>query len=298
MILAAVIISLLSVFIGSYTAKRLTGPISGAIKTAEQISEGNYDVRISEVTATREIVALSGAINRLAETLGAQETLRKRLTADVAHELRTPLANLQSHLEAMTDGIWEPDTERLKSCLDEAVRLSRIVNDLDTLARYDGGEVLLNMEDFELSELIRQTAAGFENIFTQKNISLDLEENERIIRADRDKLARVLVNILSNALKYTPEGGRIEIRQTGDKGSVKVSVKDNGIGISAENLSHVFERFFRADKSRSRATGGTGIGLSIAKSLIEAHGGSIKVKSALGSGSEFIIVLPVNNDTE
>jgi len=292
LILAAAIAGILSFILGSYMAKRLSGPISRVIKTAEQISEGNYEDRVNEATGTREIKELTGTINKLAETLNQQEILRKRLTADVAHELRTPIANLQSHLEAMIDGIWKPDAERLKSCHDEAIRLSRIVNDLETLARYDGENIILNQERIDVSNLIKMVALSFENEFKCKNINLILDVTEQYLEGDKDKLAQVLVNILSNALKYTQEGGRIEITTTGDADEVRISIRDTGIGISQEDLPYIFERFYRADKSRSRTTGGSGIGLAITKSLVEAHGGTISVDSEPASGSEFTVVLP------
>ena len=292
LILAAAIAGMLSFMLGTYMAKRLSSPISRVIKTAEQISEGNFDDRVKEVTGTREIIELTGAINALAENLGKQETLRKRLTADVAHELRTPLANLQSHLEAMIDGIWEPDIERLESCHDEVIRLSKIVSDLETLAHYDGENMVLHKERFDISELIKKTLLNFEKEFRNKNITLTTDMQAQYLVADRDKIVQIIVNILSNALKYTNEGGRIAVTVTGDVKNVCISIKDNGNGIAQENLPFIFERFYRADKSRSRTTGGSGIGLTIVKSLVEAHGGTISVDSKLNSGSEFIISLP------
>jgi len=292
LVIAAGVAGLLSFVLGTYLAKRLSSPISRVIKTAEQIARGNYHDRITGQSDMQEIVELTSTVNALAETLGRQEILRKRLTADVAHELRTPIANLQSHLEAMIDGIWKPDPERLKSCHDEAVRLSKIVGDLETLARYDGENVLLNKERFDLSELVKKTLSSFENEFLSRKIALVTDLTEQYLEADRDKIAQVMVNILSNALKYTPEGGKVEIASAGDEREVRVSVKDTGIGISQEDLPYIFERFYRADKSRSRATGGSGIGLAIAKSLAEAHGGTISVSSRPGFGSEFIVALP------
>ncbi len=292
LLLAAAIAGMLSFIFGAYMAKRLSSPISRVIKTAEQISEGNFNDRVNEASSTREIIELTGAINTLAEDLGKQETLRKRLTADVAHELRTPIANLQSHLEAMIDGIWEPDAERLKSCCEETIRLSKIVGDLGTLARYDGENMILNKESIDISELIRTTVASFEKEFANKNITLVTDIQEQYIEVDKDKITQVLVNIISNAQKYTPEGGNVKISTSVDDDEVQISIKDTGMGILQEDLPYIFERFYRADKSRSRATGGSGIGLAIVKSLVEAHEGTVLVKSEQGLGSEFVIVLP------
>lgn len=292
LLLATAIAGILSLILGTYMARRLTGPISRVIKTAEQISEGNFNDRVNEVSNTIEIVELAGAINTLAEDLGKQETLRKRLTADVAHELRTPIANLQSHLEAMLDGIWEPDAERLKSCHEETIRLSKIVSDLGMLSRYDGEIVSLNKEQFDISELIKSSVLSFEKEFRNRNITLVLDIPEQFVEADKDKITQVMVNIISNALKYTPEGGSVEISSAGDDYEVQISIKDTGIGILKEDLPYIFERFYRVDKSRSRGTGGSGIGLAIVKSLVEAHGGTISVNSEPGTGSEFVVVLP------
>lgn len=292
LILAMAIVGTLALIFGTYLAKRLSSPISRVIKTAEQISEGNYDDRVTEKSNTHEIIELTGAINTLADNLGRQEMLRKRLTADVAHELRTPIANLQSHLEAMIDGVWKPGPDRLKSCHEEAVRLSKIVGDLETLARYDGENVILQKERFELTELIQTAALSFETECKTKNILLATNLAKQYITADKDKIMQVLINLLSNALKYTNEGGKIEVTTGGNDKSAWIAVKDSGLGISQEDLPFIFERFYRADRSRSRATGGSGIGLAVAKSLVTAHGGTLSVESVLGIGSEFIVLLP------
>lgn len=289
LIVAAAIAGILAFGLGTYMAGRLSTPISKAIRAAEQISEGNFQDRIAEKSTTTEIVELTQTINRLADTLGKQEQLRKRMTADVAHELRTPIANLQSHLEAMIDGIWKPDTERLSSCHDEAVRLAKIVGDLETLARYDGENMTLHKVYFELSALVRKISLGFQKQFQEKQIEFHLLESEQFLTADQDKVTQVLVNLISNALKYTTEGGKVEVKVEGDASAVRVRIKDSGIGIAEEDLPYIFERFYRADQSRSRATGGSGIGLAIAKSLTEAHGGRLLVTSVLGEGSEFVV---------
>ena len=290
--LAAAVTAALSLVLGTYMAKRLSEPISRVIGTAEQISGGNYAARAEESSNTREIMELTNTVNALAETLGRHELLQKRLTADVAHELRTPIANLQSHLEAMIDGIWAPDPDRLQSCHDEAVRLSGIVGDLETLARYDGENTALHRERCNLADLVKAAAAGFESPLRNRRIFFTLLLTDQFVEADRDKVTRIVVNILSNALKYTDEGGKIEVAVEGDTDIARVRVRDTGIGISPEDLPFIFERFYRADKSRSRATGGSGIGLAIAKSLAEAHGGTIEVTSEPGAGSEFTVSLP------
>jgi signal transduction histidine kinase len=298
LLLATGITAVIAIVIGTYTAKRLSGPITRVIRKAEQISEGNFEGKIAEASNTREIVELTEAINTLAEKLGQQEALRKRLTADVAHELRTPIANLQSHLEAMIDGIWEPDTARLKSCHEETSRLTKIVKDLETLARYESEKPVLVPEEVNLTDQLGKVLKLFESEFRTKQISLVTHLTDQPIQADKDKMAQVFTNILSNALKYTPEGGQIEVTVSGDNKTVTVSVKDTGIGIAEEDLPHIFDRFYRADKSRTRNTGGAGIGLAIVKSIVTAHGGSIHVRSQYGNGSEFVICLPRRAEAE
>ncbi|MGE5613748.1 MAG: sensor histidine kinase [Bacillota bacterium] len=282
----------LSFLFGSVMAKRLSTPISRVITTAQMISKGYFDDRINETSGTREIAQLTETINNLAETLETQEALRKRLTADVAHELRTPLATLQSHLEAMIDGIWKPDAERLKSCHEEIMRINRLVGDLEKLAKYESENLVLTKTGFNISELIRNIIKNFENDFANKNIDIKFVGENETVTADKDKISQVIINLLSNALKYTQQGGEVQVAVKGADDSVEITVKDTGAGIPPEDLPHIFERFYRADKSRNRLTGGAGIGLTIAKAIIDAHKGKIQLKSIVDEGTEFIISLP------
>ncbi|MCX7923730.1 MAG: ATP-binding protein [Clostridia bacterium] len=278
--------------LGAIMARKLSTPISRVINTAQMISKGYFGDRITEKSDTREICQLTETVNGLAETLEKQENLRKRLTADVAHELRTPLATLQSHMEAMIDGIWKPDSERLKSCHEEIVRISRLVGDIEKLSRYESENLILNSTEFDISELVGRIVKNFEGDFIGKGIEVELHtENEQVF-ADKDKMSQVLVNLISNALKYTPEGGKIEINVKGADDITEIVVKDNGVGISANDLPHIFERFYRADKSRNRMTGGAGIGLTITKAIIEAHKGNITVQSKVNEGTEVVVSLP------
>lgn len=292
LIVATIIAGVIALVLGTYTANRMSKPITRVIKAAEEIAEGNFDEEVTEKSTTSEIIELTSAINALAVRLGKQENLRKRLTADVAHELRTPIANLQGHLEAMIDGIWPADAERLQSCHEETIRLSKIVSDLEKLSHYESENMTLHRESFSLTEMIKKTLKSFENDLRNKNISIVTNDKQQVLIADQDKMTQVMVNIFSNAIKYTPEGGHIEIMADEDENNIMITVKDSGIGISEEDLPFIFQRFYRADQSRSRITGGAGIGLAIVKSLVEAHGGKITVKSKLGVGSEFVISIP------
>ncbi|NLC77230.1 MAG: HAMP domain-containing protein [Clostridia bacterium] len=282
----------LSFLFGSVMAKRLSTPISRVIATAKMIAKGYFDDRVTEPSNTKEIAELTETINNLAETLEKQELLRKRLTADVAHELRTPLATLQGQMEAMIDGIWEPDAERLKSCHEEIMRINRLVGDLEKLAKYESENLILTKTAFDLSELARQVIQNFENDFAQKGVKIEFSGEKETVVADKDKISQVLVNLLSNAQKYTQPGGTVQVAVKGSADIMKIVVKDNGQGIAPEDLPHIFERFYRADKSRNRLTGGAGIGLTITKAIIDAHQGKVEVRSQVGQGTEFIISLP------
>lgn len=283
---------LLSFLFGSLISKRITTPITRVINTARMIAKGYFGDRSYEETSTKEISQLTDTINDLAETLETQEKLRKRLTGDVAHELRTPVATLQSHLEAMIDGIWEPSTDRLTSCHEETMRINRMIGDLEKLARYESDNMLLNKEEFSLCELIKIIMQNFENEFIQKSVSFNIQCESNKLFADRDKISQVLVNLVSNALKYSKANDEVNIAVSGTETNTTIIVSDTGIGISEEDLPYIFERFYRADKSRNRMTGGSGIGLTIAKAIVEAHKGSISVSSKLNKGTIFTVVLP------
>lgn len=290
--IAAAVSFLVCLTLGAYMARRLTRPISRVIHTTGMIAEGDFNDRIKERSSTKEILELTNSVNSLAQTLNEQENLRKRLTADVAHELRTPLATLQSHMEALIDGVWEPDQNRLESCHEEILRLSKLVGELEMLSRVEGDNLILHKSRMELSALIRRIILNFENDFKMKDVTLQYEEKVLWILADADKISQVIINLLSNALKYTPEGGKVEISTEKLTDSVIIRIQDSGTGISSIDLPHIFDRFYRTDESRNRATGGSGIGLTIAKSIVEAHEGKITAESEPDKGSTFTIVLP------
>jgi len=296
LVMVGVFSLLLSFLLGSVMARRISMPVSRVINTARMISKGYFDDRVTEPSDTKEIAQLTETINNLAETLENQEALRKRLTADVAHELRTPLATLQSHMEAMIDGIWEPDAERLKSCHEEIMRIKRLVGDLEKLAKYESENLVLTKTSFDISELIRHIIRNYETDFAHKGIDIEFIGEKETVTADKDKISQAIINLLSNALKYTQQGGFVQIVVKGTEEVTEIIVRDTGIGITPEDLPHIFERFYRADKSRNRLTGGAGIGLTITKAIIDAHKGKIQVNSTVNEGTEFIISLPKHVD--
>jgi signal transduction histidine kinase len=226
------------------------------------------------------------------EALDRQEALRRRLTADMAHELRTPLTCVGSYLEAMHSGMWEATTERLRACHDEIIRLGRLVAELERLAAAESDRSKLEKTRVDLLELVRAVSGNMSAEAAKKMLSLSVGGESAVVFADRERMAQVVTNLLSNAIKYTPEGGHIRAEVTDAAANGVISVRDNGIGISERELPLVFERFYRTDASRSRKTGGAGIGLTIARSITAAHGGAISAESREGEGSCFTVVIP------
>ena len=216
------------------------------------------------------------------------------MVGDLAHELRTPLTNIRGYVEGISDGVISPSTETLESMQVEVVLLARLIEDLQDLALAESGRLRLEVGDFDLSQLARTTASAFQHQAQAKGITLTAETPQPVtVQGDRERLGQVIRILLSNAITHTPEGGRVALTAELVAQAARVMVQDNGPGIPAEDLPHVFERFYRVDKSRSRTTGGIGLGLTIAQRLVESHGGEITVQSDPGRGSSFIVDLPL-----
>lgn len=281
-----------AVIAGGILAKRISQSVIKTADIAKQISDGNYKIRYDGTIKTRELSELVSAINHMAESLENQENLRKRLTTDVAHELRTPLTSVASHLEAMIDGLWEPTPQRLQSCNEEISRLSGLVSDLEQLAKVENENLRLQKVEVDLMELTKTVAGNLEMESAKKNMVTTVNGESSLVFADRDRLNQVLTNLLSNAIKYTSKSGKISLEVQDTKENGIVIIQDNGIGIPEKDLPHIFERFYRIDQSRNRSTGGSGIGLTIVKSIVVAHGGSVQVESEYGKGSKFTILIP------
>jgi signal transduction histidine kinase len=294
LLVAGVLAALLSLAIGGLLARRIARPIAKTAHIATRIAQGDYDVRFESRTNTRELKELAGAINHLAGELAKQESLRKQLTSDVAHELRTPLSAVSSHLEAMISGLWETTPARLQACHQELQRIGRLVADIEQLARVEGENLQLKTAPVDLLTLANLVAENMTAEAAKKDLTLQVKGAATPVKADKERLLQALTNLVSNAIKYTPEGGHVslEVSATAQEGLIKVT--DNGIGIPEQELPLIFERFYRTDKSRNRKTGGAGIGLTIASSIIAAHGGTITADSRVGQGSCFTITLPQN----
>lgn len=284
---------IIAAFLGVLIARRITDPISGVITATKKLSEGDYSVRVDTSLKEHETYELAEAINSMAGALQEQEYLRRQLTDDIAHELRTPVTNISSYMEMMIEDVMEPTPERLKSCYDELSRLSELIADLERLEKVESDKIVLEKEDIDLYSLSESILQGFSTKLEEKNISALLVGDEISIFADRVRMGQVIANLLSNAIKYTDENGKIMITVRRDGNNALLVVEDNGIGIPAEDQTRVFERFYRTDKSRTRKTGGAGIGLSISKAIVQAHGGTITCESESGTGSNFIVKIPL-----
>ena len=275
-------------------SRRMTSPIGVLAKAARRLGHGDLSQRV-RLQGEGEVTALAQAFNSMAADLEYAEQLRRNMVADVAHELRTPLSNIQGYLEAIRDGVIEPNAAAIRSLNEEASLLSRLVNELQELSLAEAGELKLVYQAEDITNLVKQAVTPWQPQVTARELSLSVElpDDLPLVNIDWQRVNQVLHNILENAVAHTPKGGAINVT-AGAKGKwVEVSVSDTGEGIPAEDLPHIFERFYRVDKSRARATGGSGLGLTIARRLIEAHGGTIAVQSKLGEGSRFSFTLPV-----
>lgn len=289
----SVIIAMIS---SSRISQKFLEPIYKIRKNAKRIEEGNYKQMEEVTTNTFELNELSVSIKDLSERLAMQESLRKRMTSDMAHELRTPLSTLQSHVEAFMDKVWEPDMEKLSIVHDEIIRLTKLIKELSDLSIIENDEIKLNQSVVNLSELLNHNLESFNPMLLSKHISLHKEIQEDItLYADQDHLNRICINLLSNAYKYTNEYGNIQVTLKTVENEVVITIEDTGIGISKEEIKLVFERFYRSDLSRNRGTGGTGIGLTITKKLMEANNGKISIESEVGKGTKVTCKFSVLN---
>ena len=279
----------LSFAAGTWMAHRISLPISKVVNASKKLAHGDYSVNNQTEDSTTEIRELISTVNDLAGILSDQELLRRRLTQDMAHELRTPLTALQGHIEAIMDGIWEPSPERIKSCHEEIIRINRMVSDLWELSQYENNTEEISREPVDMGLLISNVYANFESEAAAKNITINYSKNILTIITNKDKMTQVIVNLLSNALKYTSPGGTISILTEDFTDRFELTIKDTGIGIKKEDIPRIFERLYRTDQSRNRKTGGSGIGLSIVKAIVSSLGGNIQVTSVPGLGSRFKI---------
>lgn len=294
LVVAATAAFLTAVAVSLFVTRRIVAPIHSMTRATARIADGRYGERVP-VTSDDELGQLAMQFNRMAGILERVEQMRRDLVADVAHELRTPLASIAGYMEGLLDGVIPPEPDTFHRLYKEAARLQRLVDDLQELSRAEAGQISLRPLRITVQELVEVAVVRLRSQFDDKGIVLNVDVPAGLppVLADPDRIAQVLTNLFGNALQYTPPGGRVEVRARPADGAVAVAVTDTGIGITAEHLTHVFDRFYRVDRSRARASGGTGIGLTVARHLVEAHGGSIRAESAgPGQGSTFTVILP------
>ncbi len=280
-------------------SRRTLAPLQNLGAAARRLGRGDLSQR-AETTGPTEIRELAYSFNVMAEGLEEAERQRRNLTADVAHELRTPLSNIQGYLEAIKDGLIDPTPETIETIHGQALHLSRLVEDLRVLAQVESGALQLQLSQVQIGELLQSSVEAVRPRADTKRIDLSLDTQLSLPTVDMDstRISQVIGNLLENAITHTPEDGRVmvsarTIRQAQDEGqALEVTVADTGPGIAPEELTRIFDRFYRADPSRDRSTGGVGLGLTIARRLAEAHGGTIEVESELGQGSRFTMRLP------
>ncbi len=292
----ALIGAALALVLGIFLSRTLTRPIRELTQATHAISEGDLSQQVT-VHSNDELGELAQAFNKMSTELSRSVNARKQMTADIAHELRTPLSLILGHAEAVHDGVLPPTKENFEIIREEATRLEHLVNDLRTLSLADAGELTIHPQAIEPERLIQEIASLYQIETQKKNISFELEISSPLptIEVDPGRMTQVLTNILDNALRHTPENGKIILsaKQAGER--VELAIQDSGPGLPSEDLNRIFERFYRTDSSRQRdgdSTGGSGLGLAIAKSIVQAHGGQVFAESGAGQGLRIVIALP------
>ena len=280
-----------------FVSVRVARPIQVMAAAAQRVSRGAHEVRVP-VEGRDELGVLAGAFNDMAASLEAAEHRRRELLADVAHELRTPLATLEGYLEGIADGVLPADPATVSALRAETRRIERLIEDLAKVSRAEARQLDLRLQATPPTALVGAAVTAAAPAYAAKGVQLEQRAQERLptIALDRDRMGEVLANLLENALRHTPAGGRVEVSASRRDDEVRIVILDSGEGIPREHLERVFERFYRVDPSRSRAAGGSGIGLAIVRAIVEAHGGRIHAESAgPGRGASFVVSLPAGD---
>ena len=293
-LLAGALAAGIALVVARWLARGMTQPLRDMAHAAHGMETGDYSRRV-HTRSRDEVGQLAAAFNRMSGELQNLEQSRRDLVANVSHELKTPIAAIRAHLENLLDGVEQPDPKTLQVMLTQTERLSRLIEQLLELSRLESGELPLLREETPLAPLVTQVLSEIEvarsdrGVVVESALPIDLPP----VDADRERVHQVLFNLVDNAVRFTPSGGAVTVSAQRHNGSVEIRVADTGVGIPPEHLPRLFERFYRADPARSREDGGTGIGLAIARSVVEAHGGHIRAESELGEGSVFTFDLPV-----
>ncbi len=287
---------LLALGVGLFMAYLFTRPVRNLTQALTQVARGKLGLQVNPPGWSSELRQLTGAFNHMSAALARAEYLRKQMTADLAHDLRTPISVIMGYAEALKEQLIEPDEEVFETLYRETHYLQRLVDDLRLLSLYDAGRLELNRQEVDVGSLLHQVAQGFDPQARKKDITLQVEISDEPVMAslDPDQMRRVLNNLVSNALRYTPQGGRVFLRARRENDTVVLEVEDTGEGIPPEHLPYIFERFYRVDKARTADGRSSGLGLAIVKALVEAHGGRVMVESQVGRGTRFRLYLPRN----
>lgn len=293
LVIAVLTGTLVAILLTILTSKSILQPVEALISAARRMEKGDLSQRV-EITSRGELGELARAFNAMADGLERLEQLRRNMVTDVAHELRTPLSNIRGYLEAMQDEMVNPTPEMIDSLHEEAMVLSQLIEDLQELALAEAGQMVLQPEQIDLPQLVQKIIQALQPRIQEKNLTVETHFPGQLgpVLADYHRLGQVLRNLLGNAIRYTPAGGKISLEAKLREGMVEIHVRDTGLGIAPEHLPYVFERFYRVDHSRARATGGAGLGLAIVKQLVQAQGGEVGVDSQIGQGTTFIFTLP------
>lgn len=295
--LSAVGTVILSFILGAILSRTITRPIRELTSATREMASGKLGQQVP-VRSSDEIGELASSFNKMNDELARSSNLRKQMTADIAHELRTPLSLIIGHAEAVNDGVLPPSRENFEIIREEANRLEQLVNDLRILSLADAGELTLNVQAVDINKLLSDIQTLYLHQFNQKRITLKLELAPTTLEATLDpvRITQVLTNILNNALRYTPEDGQVVIATSLKNNMIDITIQDNGVGVNPEEARHLFDRFYRADASRTRDSeaGGSGLGLAIAKSIVEMHNGKIWAESERGKGLKVVIQLPAS----
>ncbi len=288
-----------ALILGIFLARTLTRPLRELTAATSAVAEGDLGLKVP-VRSRDELGELTASFNRMSEELDRSTSIRRQMTADIAHELRTPISIILGHADAVHDRVLPPTQETFGIIRDEACRLERLVEDLRTLSRADAGELTLTCRPTPPNTLLEEVAAAYHPLALERGIKVRSEIDPDLpdVNVDPDRMAQVLGNLLSNALRYTKKGGEVTLSAELRDVEIEIRIQDTGPGIGTDDLRHVFDRFYRADKSRQRDSGGSGLGLAIAKSIVENHDGRIWVESSENAGTTFVLALPIARLTD
>jgi signal transduction histidine kinase len=292
----ALMAAIIALLLGIFLSRTLTRPIRELTRATHAVSEGDLSQQVP-IRSDDELGELARAFNKMSAELSRSVNVRKQMTADIAHELRTPLSLILGHAEAVHDGVLPPTRETFEIIREEATRLEHLVNDLRVLSLADAGELSINLQTVEPQRLLQDVVSTYQYQAQRKEIALEMDIASALptIEVDPGRMTQVLMNILDNALKHTPEGGKIVLSARVVHHQVELAIQDSGPGLRPEDLQRIFDRFYRTDASRQRdgtVPGGSGLGLAIAKSIVQAHGGQLSAESEPGKGLRVIVTLP------